>query len=119
MDEVGEAQIAYVFMRTTQWRRIASFVGTFVSVALASVHLGLPLVVGGGCTVLLGIYLLIAMPETGFQPTAKGSYNPLQQINSLFKESLQVVSRGTILRWFLVLDPNQNETPSFGPRASH
>ena len=93
VDEVGEDQIRYVFLRTTQFRRIASFVGTFVSVGLASVHLGLPLVVGGVGTVGLGIYLIFVMPETGFHPSAREERNPLQQMGGLFKESLQVVRR--------------------------
>lgn len=66
-DEVGEERAGRLFLRGSQLGQATGLVGIFVGVGLASIRLNLPIVMGGGLYVLLGIYLLVAMTETGFQ----------------------------------------------------
>jgi len=75
-DEVGEERAGRLFLRGSQLGQAAGLVGIFVGVGLASIRLNLPIVLGGALYVLLGIYLLVAMTETGFQaitPERRGS----------------------------------------------
>ncbi len=103
VDEVGVEHIRYVFLRTTQLRRLAALIGTFVSVALASVALYLPILMGGSLTVLLGLYLLFVMPETGFQPRPRPSHQPWQNLRNVLIESLQVVRSRPMIIGFVTI----------------
>ena len=68
-DEVGEEQVGPIYLRGTQIGRAAGLLGIPASVALASLQLNLPIVVGGALYLALGLFLLAMMPERGFRPT--------------------------------------------------
>src|SRR5207302_595680 len=70
-DEVGEEQVAGVFTRSSQIGQAAAVVATIGSIALGSLALNLPILVGGALYIGLGGFLLVAMPETGFRPTPR------------------------------------------------
>jgi DHA3 family tetracycline resistance protein-like MFS transporter len=70
-DEIGEARAAQAFVRAAQVRALAGIIGIFLSVALASVQLNLPFIAAGMLFVLLAGFLLLVMPERGFQPRAE------------------------------------------------
>ena len=57
-DEVGQEQAGAVFLRGTQATQLGSLLGIPVSVLLGRVALNLPLLVGGGLYVLLGLFLV-------------------------------------------------------------
>lgn len=65
----NEEAIGAVFLRASQVRHVAGFVGIGVSVWLAQTWLQLPIILGGSLYLVLAIYLLLAMPEEGFVPT--------------------------------------------------
>ena len=54
-DEVGEEPAGRLFLRASQVAQVAGFIGIFIGVGLASVRLNLPLLIGGGLFVLLGV----------------------------------------------------------------
>lgn len=70
-DEVGEARVGQVYLRAAQVRQVAHLIGIALSVVLASVQLNLPVILGGALTMALAIFLMVAMPETGFQPAPR------------------------------------------------
>jgi DHA3 family tetracycline resistance protein-like MFS transporter len=96
-DEVGEEHVGQVFLRTTQVRQIAALVGTFVSVALASVQLNLPIVIGAGLTIALGALLAVIMPEQGFQPTLPAERTSWQIMGSTLRDGLRAVRHSAML----------------------
>ena len=67
-DEVGEAVAARLYLRGTQASQLGALIGTGASVALGSIRLNLPIVLGGALIVGLGVFLAFAMPERGFRP---------------------------------------------------
>jgi DHA3 family tetracycline resistance protein-like MFS transporter len=69
-DEVGEAQVGPVYLRGVQIGRVAGLIGIPASVALASLQLNLPIVVGGALYLALGLLLVLMMPERGFRPAS-------------------------------------------------
>jgi DHA3 family tetracycline resistance protein-like MFS transporter len=69
--EVGDQAVGPLFLRAAQYGRVAAAVGIGLSVGLANVALGLPLVVAGAIQIALGGWLILVMPETGFRPVAR------------------------------------------------
>lgn len=102
VDEVGEEHAGYVFLRTMRIRRLAQLIGTIISVGLASISLTLPILLGGSLTVLLGIYLIVVMPETGFQPRAKEKRDTWHAMRTVLADGIRLAQRSPLLRWFLL-----------------
>ncbi len=69
-DELGEEHVGRTFLRASQAGGIGSTLGALLSVALASIRLNLPVVIGGVLLVLLGLLLILVMPENCFQPAS-------------------------------------------------
>lgn len=68
VDELGQARAGEAFLRAGQIGRIAGLIGIPVSTLLATIHLGLPILIGGGMQILTGLLLIAIMPERGFTP---------------------------------------------------
>lgn len=76
-DEVGEEQAGRLFLRGSQFAQVASLIGIFVAVGLASIRLNLPILVGGSLFLPLALYLFFAMTEDGYKaiPRQSGGVN--------------------------------------------
>jgi DHA3 family tetracycline resistance protein-like MFS transporter len=69
-DEIGEARAGGAFLRAAQLGQIGALVGTFASAGLGSLRLNAPILLGGGCFLVLALALSLVMPESGFRPAA-------------------------------------------------
>lgn len=98
-DEVGEENVGAIYIRSGQIGRIAGLVGTGLSVALASIALNLPLIIGGGLYLLLAVFLLFKMPETHFvpQPRKETLGGHLAGMKQTLMEGLTVVRASPLL----------------------
>ncbi len=74
--EVGEENVGQAYMRGTQIGQAGALIGAVVSVALASVRLNLPIVLGGVLLMVMAVCLLFFMPEHHFQRGAENSERP-------------------------------------------
>ncbi len=70
-EEVGEENVGKVFLRGAQVSQFGALLGAAISVAFASIRVNLPIVLGGGLILLLGVYLLLFMPENSFHGTSE------------------------------------------------
>jgi DHA3 family tetracycline resistance protein-like MFS transporter len=61
--ECGDDGLDALFLRETQLTQIAGFVGLPVGIALATIDLRIPIVVGGALGVALALLLVFVMPE--------------------------------------------------------
>jgi len=61
--EVGDDALDALFLRETQLTQVAGFVGLPIGVALATVDLRIPIVLGGALGLLLSLLLIFLMPE--------------------------------------------------------
>ncbi|MBZ0318442.1 MAG: MFS transporter [Anaerolineae bacterium] len=68
-DEIGEQKAQSAFVRGAQLRLVGGIIGIVLSAGLATIALGLPFVLGGIGFLMLAGFLMIAMPENGFQRT--------------------------------------------------
>ncbi len=79
-DEVGAARAGRVYLRAAQVAQVGALVGIVASVVLASIHLQLPIVMAGCLKLLLGVFLVLFMPETAFHPAGherRGSWRAM------------------------------------------
>lgn len=96
-DEVGEENIGRIFLRSGQINRIVGLAGTAASVGLASIALNLPSLTGGALYLMLGLFLVLAMPEHGFMPAPRGEWTSWGAMGRTFREGAQQVRRSPVL----------------------
>jgi MFS transporter, DHA3 family, tetracycline resistance protein len=102
-DEMGEEGIGRVYLRGAQLGQVGALIGIFLSVAIASIQLNLALLVGGALFVLLGVFLILFMPETNFQGTPRGERSSFQSMADTFKGGLSAVRGKPVLVTILVI----------------
>jgi MFS transporter, DHA3 family, tetracycline resistance protein len=90
-DEIGEESANKLFLRGTQVGLFASLLGMGASMLVGANNIALPLRVGSLGVVLIGITLLVIMPETGFHPTPREDRNTWQHMWHTFRQGLQTV----------------------------
>ncbi len=64
--EIGEEKLTGTFLRAQQLGQLAALAGIVISITLGHIDLWVPIVVGGVLQIALGVWLIFAMPETGF-----------------------------------------------------
>jgi MFS family permease len=70
-DEIGEGPAAPIYVRATQASQLMRLAGVPIGVALASIDLRVPLVVGAAGYWALAAFLVVVMPERGYAPLAE------------------------------------------------
>jgi DHA3 family tetracycline resistance protein-like MFS transporter len=90
-DEVGEEAANKLFLRGTQVGLFASLIGMGAAILIGANNVALPIQVGALGVVLIGITLMIIMPETGFHPTPREDRNTWQHMWHTFKQGAQAV----------------------------
>lgn len=89
--EVGEAEAGNAFVRGSQAGTVGGFLAVFVSVALASLRLNLPMLLAGLFTAGTGAALLFIMPETGFKPTPRSERSSWGQMGDTLRAGVRLV----------------------------
>jgi DHA3 family tetracycline resistance protein-like MFS transporter len=92
-DEIGEAEAGKAFLRSNQVGNLAALFGIGAGMWLGSLRINLPILLGGGGMVLLGIFLTLCMPETGFKPAPREERSSWGQMLHTFLEGLRMVRR--------------------------
>ncbi|MBI3660896.1 MFS transporter [Candidatus Acetothermia bacterium] len=90
-DEVGEGNAGHAFLRGAQVSQLGALIGIAIATALANVQVNLPIIIGGSLQMLLGIFLMLAMPETGFTPTRSKDRSSWQKMAQTFQDGIQTV----------------------------
>jgi DHA3 family tetracycline resistance protein-like MFS transporter len=97
-DEIGVERAGPLFLRASQIAQVGGLVGIFVGVGLATIRLNLPILVGGGLFVLLGVYLFFAMTEAGYKAIPREARGSLAGMVAGARSSLAALrSRPLIL----------------------
>ncbi|MFC4944167.1 MFS transporter [Pseudonocardia sp. GCM10023141] len=91
-DEAGEERAGRTFTRGSQVAQIATVLGIGASVALASVRLNLPVVIGAAGWIVLGLALIVIMPERHFHRA------PADERGSFRSMRTQVATGGGVVR---------------------
>ncbi len=102
-DEIGEKAAGQAFLRGGQAGQIGALVGIGIGMALASVQVNLPILVGGVLLMGLGTFLALVMPETRFQPAPQEDRSTRQNIVRTFRDGLMMVERRPALKTILLV----------------
>jgi len=92
-DEIGESEAGKAFLRSNQIGQIAALVGIAAGIVLGSIRVNIPILSGGFCLILLGIFLMLVMPETGFVPLSREERTSWQSMAFTFREGVNAVKR--------------------------
>ena len=90
-DEIGEDDANRLFMRSTQIGLFASLIGIGLAALVGANNAALPIRLGAAGVMLIGVTLMIIMPETGFHPTPKEDRNTWQHVWYTFKQGVAAV----------------------------
>jgi len=90
-DEIGEESANQLFLRATRIGLTASLLGMGAAVLVGGQNVAIPILVGAGGVILIGVTLMLIMPETGFKPTPQDDRNTWQQMGHTFKEGIAAV----------------------------
>jgi MFS transporter, DHA3 family, tetracycline resistance protein len=90
-DEVGEENANQLFLRGTQVGLFASLIGMGLAMLVGSNNVALPIQVGALGVILIGIALMVIMPETGFHPTPREDRNTWQHMWHTFQQGAKAV----------------------------
>ncbi|HLU08112.1 MAG TPA: MFS transporter [Oceanobacillus sp.] len=97
VDEIGQENAGNAFIRGSQVERITALAGIVISVVLGSIHLQIPILLGGAIIIGMAVFLVFAMKETGFHPTPAPDRNTWQKMGDTFREGVKVVRRQPVL----------------------
>ncbi len=90
-DEVGPETVGPLYLRGAQLYQVGHLAGIGVSVALGSLFINLPILTGGALFLLLGIFLVIFMPETGFKPASREGRSAWGAMTDTLKRGVKLV----------------------------
>jgi DHA3 family tetracycline resistance protein-like MFS transporter len=90
-DEIGEEPANKLFMRATRVGLVASLLGMGIAMLIGANNVAMPIIVGAFGVLLIGLVLIVIMPETGFQPTPREDRNTWQHMWHTFSEGLKAV----------------------------
>ena len=95
--EIGEENLTSVMIRGDQIGEVVAIAGVLLAMTLGSLNLSLAFVVAGAGIMLLGLALIILMPETNFQPAAAEERNTWKKMTSTFRSGVSFVRASNIL----------------------
>ncbi len=100
-DEIGETAANRAFIRSTQARNLMALVGMGTGMILGVRSVNLPIQLGGIGLIILGGFLAIRMPETGFHPGTDPERNTWKNFIATLKQGIGVVRQRPTLRRIL------------------
>ncbi len=92
-DEIGEVAANRAFLRSEQLGQGAALFGIAAGMLIGSLRINLPIQLGGFSVILLGFFLILRMPETGFKPAPQAERNNWQKMGHTFLDGLLMVKR--------------------------
>ncbi|MBA3330615.1 MAG: MFS transporter [Actinobacteria bacterium] len=96
-DELGPDGLQRAYHRGAQVGRVAALGGIAASVALASIDLQLPIVLGGLGGIGLGVFFALFMPETGFRPLPREDRSSWGAMGQTAREGVRLVKGRPLL----------------------
>ena len=97
-DEIGETAANRAFLRSTQARNLMAMIGMGTGMILGIRSVNLPIQLGGIGLIILGGFLAMRMPETGFHPGADQEPKTWRNFGGTLKQGISVVRRRPALR---------------------
>ncbi len=103
-DEIGEEAAAQAFVRGAQLGTVGGLLGIVVGIALASVQLNLPIVLGGALMIALAALLALWMPERGFKPLQREERSNWSAMATTLRAGIALLRQRPVLRIVLLVE---------------
>ncbi|MFM8323105.1 MAG: MFS transporter, partial [Chloroflexota bacterium] len=92
-DEIGEAAAGQAFLRSSQLGKLGGLAGIGFGMLVGQVRVSLPIQVGGALVCLVGVFLILFMPDHGFAPAPREQRSSWGQMWHTFQDGLKTVRR--------------------------
>ena len=102
-DEVGVKNVGPIFLRSSQLNMLGNLFGIPLFILLGNISYRLPILVGGCLFLVLGIFRLLAMPETGFVQKPVEERNTWREMVATFRSGIQLAKIKPILLTFALI----------------
>lgn len=103
-DEIGEEQAAPAFLHATQLEQIGALIAIGLSVFLSAVgSLKTPMILGSVLFWVLGFYLILRMPETGFTPVPQPERSSWKSMGKTLKTGINMLKIRPVLLKILLI----------------
>jgi len=96
-DEIGEERVGHAYLRGSQVGQIGFLVAIPISTALGTIALNIPIVLAGTLFLLLAVFLVIVMPEEGFQRSSEDEHRSWRAMFRTLSEGIRLVRGRTVL----------------------
>jgi DHA3 family tetracycline resistance protein-like MFS transporter len=90
-DEIGEVDANQLFLRATRIGLYASLIGMGLAALVGAKNVALPILAGAIGVMLIGIVLIVIMPETGFHRTPREDRNTWGHMWHTFRQGVHTV----------------------------
>lgn len=100
-DEVGEQRAGEAFVRGAQVGQLGGLAGIGISVALGSIAIQLPIVLGGLSYIVLGLVMVAIMPEHGFTPVPRAERESWRTMMRTLRDGMRLVRGRSLLLIYL------------------
>jgi len=102
-DEVGEERAGEAFLRGSQMGTVGGLVAIPFSVAVGTLNVRLPILIGGGLLIGLALFLVLTMTEDGFAPTPPEERTTWGLMLKTVGDARQLVRRQPVLLVLLAI----------------
>ncbi len=96
-DEIGEENAGPAFLKGAQYSRIGGMLGIAGGTLLGLISLRLPVLVAGGLIALLGVLMMLIMPEDNFHPAKREEMHTFQNMLHTYKQGMGMLKVRPIL----------------------
>jgi DHA3 family tetracycline resistance protein-like MFS transporter len=96
-DEIGEENANRAFLRGNQYDLAGALIGMLLAIPLGNIAVNIPILAGGAAVFVIGILLMLFMPENGFHPTRPEDRNSFQHMADIFQKGLSTVRSRPVL----------------------
>ena len=109
-DELDNQRVGRVFLRGSQVNKTGAIVGICIGIVVSSGYINLPvsglaapLVLGGLVNLLLGLFIVVSMPEHGFQPGLRGKSGSWRAVATTFVQASRFARQRPVLLAILAI----------------
>jgi DHA3 family tetracycline resistance protein-like MFS transporter len=102
-DEVGVNKVGPVYLKASQLHQVGNLAGIPLFIFLGNLSYRVPIIVGGILFLVLGLFRLIWMPETGFTPADKDETETWDKAIDTFRGGIQLALGKPILLTFALI----------------
>lgn len=102
-DEVGSDKVGQLFLRSGQLSNFGSLLAILPAIWISNLNLAYPFLVGGAMLILLALFMVLFMPETGFEPVPKKDREGWRSMFVHFKAGLNLVRARQVLMIYAII----------------